>query len=110
MIYILLAYLLFLIAYDHWGTDTVTSQVIYFTVQWLFPAGVAFTKKGVKYVLVGVIFVGLAVNELSLLFISNAEYYEKIGGIDPVYGLTIIALALFLIYEIIRWKSGKNGI
>ena len=112
MIYLLIIYLLFQIGYDHWGTDSVVSDVIYFSFQWGWVAAIAFFQyiKDRKLVpfLIGLIFTGLMINELLCFNLETFQYMEAVNIDNPVYGLSIVALALFVLYEIIQWKRKRK--
>ena len=109
MIYLLLIYLLFIIGYEHWGDNSVTSKVIYFAFQYWFIGAVSifqWVKSGkIAFIFFAVIFFALTVNELMCIGFDNLQYQEAVNGDLPVFGLTTTATALFIIYEIIRWKK-----
>ena len=109
MIWFLISYLLFKIAFDHWGDDTVTSKVIYFFFQYGWVAVIClyyFIRERVAaYIVLGAIFLFLAIDELLYLRLDGDTYKMMVSGSQPVFILTISALALFIIYEIIRWKK-----
>jgi hypothetical protein len=106
---LVILYLLFIITYEHWGDQSVTSKIIYFSFQYLWMAILSlyqFRKvKELAYIFAAVIFVGLVVNELLCLGFEQATYTETVNGQTPVFGLTVICLALFTIHEIIQWKK-----
>jgi hypothetical protein len=111
MIYLVLTYLLFIIAYEHWGRDTVTSEVIYYFAQYAFISILSVIQAGkghkVAFILLAVIFAGLALNELLCLDLTQTEYTQAVNGEGPVFGLTILAVGLFLFYQIIQWKKRR---
>ena len=109
MIPLLAAYLLFQIFFDHWSVDTVMWKVIYFTFQYGWIAALCLylawkEKERVVYLLFALIWAAVAVNELTYLK-SSSDTYAMMSSSPPAYALTIIAIGLFLIHEIImRWK------
>ena len=113
MIYFMLTYLLFIMFYEHWGTQSVISHVIYFTFQyaWISVLSLYNARNGhkVAHILFGVIFAGLAVNELLCLDLTQTEYKQSVDAAGPVFGLTVFASALFIIFEIIQWLQRHSG-
>jgi hypothetical protein len=112
MIWLLLTYLLFQIAFDHWAIDSVLWNVIYFTFQYGWVAALAifsFLKtKQLVYLCFGIIFTGLTVDELLGLWIKPSTYEMMISG-KPVFILTVCSIILFFTYEIIKkWKKLSN--
>jgi hypothetical protein len=112
MIYFILTYLLFIIAYEHWGRATVISEVIYYTFQYLWIAVLSLysARKEHKavFIILAVIFASLALNELLCLDLTQTEYKQAVNSAGPVFGLTILSILLFLVYEIIQWKRNKR--
>lgn len=108
MILLLCIYLLFEVVYDHWATDSSYWNVIYFTFQFGWVGAVSvfhyLKERSLYYIFIAVIFTGLALNEALCLNLTRYEYEDTVTISTPVYGLTIITLALFLIYKIIQWK------
>lgn len=109
MIYALCSYLIFIALYEHWGNDSVTSTIIYFSVQYLFVAWVALIswlkEKGLPFLFITLIFAGLAINELLYLGFESIQYEQSVNGNTPVYGLTMFAGLIFILHEILtRWK------
>ena len=109
MIYFLVTYLLFKIGFDHWGQDDVTSKVIYFFFQYAWVGALClyfFTReRKTAFIILGCIFVFLAVDELLYLRLDGTTYKMMVSGEKPVFILTISALVLFIIYEILKWKK-----
>jgi len=109
VIWFILTYLFFKIGFDHWGQDDVTSRVIYFFFQYGWVASLClylFTReRTLAYLILGGIFAFLAIDELLYLGLDGDTYAMMVSGSKPVFVLTIAALALFIIYEIIRWKK-----
>ena len=107
MIFVLLAYLLFQIAFDHWGSNAVHWQVIYFAVQYSFAGTVALVQwsktRQISYMLIAIIFLAIAANELTYLQVT-ADIYQKMSSQPPAFALTIGAIVFFIIFEVIKWK------
>jgi len=109
MIWFLVTYLLFKIGFDHWGQDDVTSRVIYFFFQYAWVGALClyfFTReRKMAFIILGCIFVFLAIDELLYLRLDGDTYKMMVSGEKPVFILTISALILFIIYEILKWKK-----
>ena len=114
MIYVLLAYLLFQILYDHWSDPGPVWDAIYFAVQYSTVGAVAWLQfartRSVAYMLIGSVFIGFAANELTYLYRPGPAYEMMTSG-PPALTMTVIAGLLFILYEIItRWKKRTSGL
>lgn len=113
MIIILLAYLLFQIIYDHWGDSGAVWDVIYFSWQYGTISAISWlqwAKTGkIAYMLIGIVFISITANELVYLKMP-AQTYQMMTSGPPAYLMTIIAMLLFFIFEIItRWKRKQSA-
>lgn len=109
MIVLLVIYLLFIISYEHWAGTGTAGPIIYFAFQygWVAALSLVLMFKQVHklpYLFIAVIFAGLIINEVLCFDLTNLEYQEAVNGPGPVFGLTVITLALFILYQIIQWK------
>ena len=104
-------FILFIIAYYAiWTGDMVTDKIIYngFIYFWM-AAGALYhvfkdPKYKVGYTFISVYFAVFFVYEISCSDLSKAEYREAVNSPGPVFWLTILTMALFILYEIIQWK------
>lgn len=108
MIALLLTYLLFQIAFDHWGSNSVEWRVVYFAFQYGWVAIVAgyqwYISRQFIYGCFALIFIAVSVNEL-IYFHVDATTYEQMSSKPPAIALTIIAALIFVCYEILKkWK------
>ena len=112
MIILLAIYLLFEIAYDHWAVDSVQWSVAYYAFQYGWVAVLSLyqmyhseQRRAWIYLFFALVFAGLSVNELLCFDLTSGDYLETVKTNSPVYGLTILAVLLFIGGEIImKWK------
>jgi hypothetical protein len=104
MIYALVIYIVFLAIYGQWSDNSVNWQVIYFAFQYGFAGAVSLLNKGIKFIVIGLIFAVLTVNELSYIN-ASLEDYETAWSVTPVYWFTFAIIIIFICYEIyMKWK------
>lgn len=108
---LLFIYVIFQIIFDHWADNSVGWRVVYFAFQYGWVAAVAvrfmFTEKNkIVYLLFSILFAALAVNELTYLK-ADTGTYSMMSSAPPALSLTIAAVILFFLYEII-WKKLSN--
>ena len=103
--------ILFIVGYySLWSGDMVIDKIIYnaFLYFWLSTSALynAFkdSRYKVGYMFVSVYFAVFFVYEISCSDLKTAEYREAVNSPGPVFWLTILTMALFIIYEIIQWK------
>ena len=109
MIILLLIYLLFLIAFDHWAQDNAVWWGIYYFVQYGMIAGVSmlefFRTRRSMFIFMAVPFAALAVDEVGGVVYYSQPYQMACG---PVFNFTLFAIALFIIYEVIQWRKREH--
>jgi hypothetical protein len=125
---ILILMLIFQFLFDHWSHNTVNWKVIFFTFQTLWPGLIALyistVKKYIRHnnvkelpesiriasLMIAIVFLTMSIVEMTY-FNSDIQTYAMISSDPPAFKLTVIALILFTIYEIImRWKKQSNSL
>ena len=114
MIWLIATYLLFTLGFEHWAGNGVTDKIIYYTFQYVWMAVLSLYSarkyKHISLYLFAIIFAAMGLNELLCLSVDGADYQEWVNPDTPVYGMTILAGALFTIYEIIQWRKRRSAL
>jgi len=113
MKYYYLTFVLFQILFDHWGTDSVVSKVIFysFLFAWVGVGALLEIRKGRDTVLFLVI--ALIMFYTSILFLTwinkDVTTFAMMTGGPPIYLLTVIVVGSFL-WLIASKSSLWNGL
>jgi len=114
MIYLMMAYIIFQVLFDHWGTNYVNSKIIYFAFQYSWVASIAIAQalKGKYYMfyyIFALIMIIISLNEF-LAWNTDAQTYAMMVSPPAISVFSIVILVLFILMpsKNALWNGSKT--